>query len=583
MHMRTLYFKVIRNSLLELVDEGRDGIRMVGVITSKGVEILKGDEREILIGFTEILKEENPQRFVGFKQDYEDWPVLVSKSKAHGIDLKSALGAGMKITGKYFRGIILRRVLIPSRENIDLFAIAWRDFPRLPTKEIDEMADALGIEFRRIPQYRLARMSDGDVENYLRNYLDVLKKIAEEVVPFEEGISKISGIPMDEQIRLTVGEIIDHLVSEEMRKRGIDRIHMGGKRSYTGGYVWLKAPGVYEDVVYIDFQSMYPSIIKVWNISPETVDSVGEEVEVEGVKCRVRRDTRGVIPGLIDRFLSRRLKIKDEIKKNYDRKKDAEQRALKVLANAMYGYMGWEGARYYNIKAAEVIAALARHYIKEVKKKIEEMGGEVIYIDTDGIQFTGANAEEVVRRINGELPLNIEIERIVDRAVYYAKKKYAHLHNGKVDVTGLECVRKDYPPLVKRAQREILEALLGGDADRAREIRTKYRKEILQREAEVDDLAIVEQLTKKIDEYAKPTKASVAARIIKEKFGLEPHRGSNLYVVVVKGSGGPTHRARPVEIVKREDIDWAYYLKVYDDVIKRTFAPFGVPVERRWF
>ena len=581
--MRVLYFKLIRNSPLEIVDERRDSVRMIGVKTDERMEIIRGEEKSVIHRFINILREYNPDRIVGFKQDYEDWPVLKERAEKNGIRMDVARSGDVKFTGKYFRGIILRSTEIPGRENIDLFAVAWRDFPRLPTREIDELADALDIEFKRIPQYRLKKMEEDEVADYLKKYVDTLVKIAEEIVPFEESISEIAGIPLDRQIRLTVGEIVDHLVSREMEKRGIPRMRIGGKGRYAGGYVWLKKPGVYENVIYIDFQSMYPNIIKAWNISPETVDSEGEEVEVEGVRHRIRRDVKGVIPQLIDSFLEKRLQLKREIKGRYDKRKDAEQRALKVLANAMYGYMGWEGARYYNIKAAELIAALARHYIKEVKRIIEEMGGEVIYIDTDGVQFIGSNAEDVVRKINEEFPLNIEIERIVDKAVYWSKKKYAHLHNGKITVTGLECVRKDYPGIVKRAQMEVLKSLLMGKEDEAREIRLKFRRMISRGDVELEDIAIVEQLTKKIEEYEKPTKASVAARIIKDRFGVEPHRGSNIYIVIVRGSGGPTYRARPVELVSKDEVDWGYYLKVYDDVIKRTFEPFGVPLEKRWF
>ena len=582
--MKALYFKTGKESQygFSLPEKHRiDGI----VVRMDGKNrVLQGEERDVIEEFEKIVRDYDPERIVGFKQDYDDFPYILKRVEKIGIHFGIGKnGEEIKSSGKYFRGIILKETLIPKRENIDLFAIAWRDFPRLPTKEIDELAEALGIKFKRIPDFKLEKLPKEERIEYLEKYVETIEKIADEILPFEEEISRLSGIPIDRQIRMTIGELVDRIVDEEMNRRKIKKMRIGGKERYAGGYVWLKKPGVYENVVYLDFQSMYPNIIKAWNISPEMVDSEGELVEVEGVKHYVRKDVDGAIPSLIDRFLRRRLELKEKMKEKYDKKIDSEQKALKVIVNAMYGYMGWDGASYYNRNAAELIAALARYYIKEVRKIIEERGGEVIYIDTDGIQFIGKNVDGIIGEINSRFPLNIEVERIAEKAVYWSKKKYVHLVNGKIIATGMEFVRKDYPPIVKRAQKEIVEKLMHGDEEGARETRKKYRRKILERSVDIEDLAVVEQLTKKPEEYEKATKASVAAKIIEEKLGIEVHRGTNIYVVITRGSGGPTYRAKPVEFVENENVDWDYYLKVYDDTIKRAFEPFGVFIEKRWF
>ncbi len=583
--MKTLYFKILTKGESEYVNPEKDTLWMIGMKSTE-FEILMGGEKEIIEKFVRVLKEYDPERIIGFKQDYEDFPFLIERAKKYNIAIDIGKNGGeVRSSGKYFRGIILKETRIEGRENIDLFSIAWRDFPRLPTKEIDELAEALEIRgFKKIPRFKLKDKREKDVRGYLEDYVNTIEKIAEAILPFEESISEICNVPLDRQIRMTVGELIDVIVIREMKKRGIKEMRIGGKRKYEGGYVWLKAPGVYENVVYLDFQSMYPSIIKAWNISPETVDmDEGELVEVEGVKHMVNREKKGVIPYLVENFLERRQRIKEELKKDYNKKLDAEQKALKVMANAMYGYMGWGGATYYNRNAAELIAALARHYIKEVHRIIELMGGTVLYVDTDGIQFIGGNPEEIMDEINSRFPLNIELERVADKAVYWTKKKYAHLLGDKVIAVGLEYVRRDYPLLIKEAQRDILSALLKGNADEARRIRAEYRKRLKEGRFEVEEIAVVEQLTKKPEEYEKATKASVVAKILKERYGIEVHRGTYLYIVIVKGSGGPTYRARPVEMVEIKDIDINYYLKMFDDTINRTFEVFRISPIKQWF
>ena len=582
--MKVLYFKILTDAKSEYLNPKEDKIWMIG-IKFEDIKILRGEEQQIIHEFVKKVKEYDPDRIIGFKQDYDDFPFLLERARSYGISIDIGRdGSEIKSSGKYFRGIILKETRIEGRENIDLFAIAWRDFPRLPTKEIDELAEALEIRgFKRIPQFKLRDMGEA-VEKYLVDYITVMEKISNAILPFEESVSEICAVPLDRQIRMTVGELIDVIVVREMKARGIKEMRIGGKGKYEGGYVWLKEPGVYENVTYLDFQSMYPSIIKVWNISPETVDmGEGELVEVENVKHMVNRKVKGVIPALVEEFLNRRMEIKRELKRNYNLRMDAEQKALKVMANAMYGYMGWNGATYYNRNAAELIAALARHYIKEVHKIIEDMGGTVIYVDTDGIQFIGGNPEKIMEKINSEFPLNIELERIVKKAAYWTKKKYAHLFDDQVIAVGLEYVRRDYPPLIKEAQRKIVKALLKGNVDEARRIRAGYRRRLKDGNFEIEDIAIVEQLTKKPEEYEKATKASVVAKILKERYGVEIHRGTYLYIAIVRGSGGPTYRARPIEMVSVEEVDISYYLKMYDDTINRTFEIFKVSPVRQWF
>ncbi|WP_236614148.1 DNA-directed DNA polymerase [Candidatus Aciduliprofundum boonei] len=583
--MRTLYFKTLAKTESGYINPKKDSIYMLALQTNN-IRILKGNEKDIIEKFVEIFNEYNPDRIVGFKQDTEDFPLLYERAKRYDINLNLGRdGSAIDFSGKYFRGIILKETKIQGRENIDLFAIAWRDFPRLPTKEIDELANALEVKgFERIPQFRIREKSDEELESYLKNYVKIIVEIADAILPFEESISGICGIPIDRQTRMTVGELIDVVVAREMKRRGIDKMKVGKSKKYEGGYVWLKEPGVYENITYLDFQSMYPNIIKAWNISPETVDmGGGEEVEIEGVKHKIKKDVRGVIPELVDDFLSKRLELKRKLKDKYDKRIDAEQKALKVMANAMYGYMGWNGASYYNRNAAELIAALARYYIKNVQRIIEEMGGTIIYVDTDGIQFIGGDWKKIMNKINDEYPLNIELERIVQRGVYWTKKKYAHLYDGKVTGVGVEYIRRDYPKIIKDAQRQIVEHLLKGNVERARELRRKYRNMIKEGKFEIEDIAVVEQLTKKPEEYEKATKASIAAKILMENYGIEVHRGMYIYIAIVKGVGGPTYRARPIEMVRIEDLDLSYYLSMYDDTINRTFEPFKVSPTNQWF
>jgi DNA polymerase I len=63
---------------------------------------------------------------------------------------------------------------------------------------------------------------------------------------------------------------------------------------------------------------------------------------------------------------------------------DVQQKALKRLANTMYGIYGFSRFRWYSFECAQSITAWGREYIKDAMKKAEEYGLHPIYADTDG-------------------------------------------------------------------------------------------------------------------------------------------------------------------------------------------------------
>ncbi len=561
-----LFWKTIRYSENGFPDPKKDRILMIGYFDKK-FNVLSGNEGQMIKKFLKLIK--NHKRIVGYKCDYDDWPFLIERAKKYGIKIDA------KITGKYFRGIILRRIIIEGIEDIDLFPIAWREFPNLLTKSISELAEAIGIKgIEEIPEYKIHEKNSRELKKYLKDYVLLIRKIYKNHILFEEKISEIVGVPLEDQIRYTVGELVDLIVKKKLKQIG-RKIKSKPKRGfgYYGGYVYLKSPGIYKKIGYLDFKSMYPNIIRIWNISPETVDvkcKNNKVVEVEGVKHTICQDLRGIIPLLVDEMIKRRERIKKEMKKakgSKRKKLDAEQHAIKVLTNAMYGYMGWDNATYYNKGAAELTSALGRFYIKQIVNLLEK-DYNVIYVDTDGVQILGKNFDKAARMINKKYPLEIRVEYVADVGAYWTKKKYAHLVKGKLIVKGLEMVRRDYPEIIKRMQKELVIAmLLNKDV---KKIVEKYRNKLLNKEIDISDLAIKEQMSKKPEEYEKMTKTSVVAKILQNKFGIELHHGTVLNIVIVKGKGGPTSRARPAEFTDIKDIDFDYYLKMFDDVVKRT-------------
>ena len=144
----------------------------------------------------------------------------------------------------------------------------------------------------------------------------------------------------------------------------------------------------------MDFASLYPSIIKVRNISYETVRCPHEECKkntIPETNHWVCSKKNGLTSLLIGSLRDLRVNYYKHLSKNQSLSEEQRQQytvvsqALKVILNASYGVMGAEIFPLYYLPAAEATTAIGRHTILETIKKCQEIGIEVLYGDTDSL------------------------------------------------------------------------------------------------------------------------------------------------------------------------------------------------------
>ena len=134
--------------------------------------------------------------------------------------------------------------------------------------------------------------------------------------------------------------------------------------------------------------------------------------------------------------------------KQGDKSASFQEKALKVLINGSYGFLGTGYYSFNDYEAAALVTAYGRKILDLMVSVVESQGGEVIEIDTDGIFFSHEEPEAVANAVTEALPEGISIELELKHCGLYAPKAKSYVlvdSNGKTSVKGLFRKRNRYP------------------------------------------------------------------------------------------------------------------------------------------
>ena len=225
------------------------------------------------------------------------------------------------------------------------------------------------------------------------------------------------------------------------------------KEEYPGGYVKDPDPGMYDWIMSFDVNSLYPSLIIQYNMSPETIvkhmqvhnidvdyilenkDNISPEPNLATAANGVcfRRDKIGVIPSIIEEYYNKRVIIKramlddkaklETVDKNNIKERDiiessiakfeTEQMAIKTLMNSLYGAMANLHFRHYDIDIASAITNTGQLVIRWGEKHLNDwlsnfikentVKDRIIAIDTDSLYVS---VEDVIKKFNPVNPVS---------------------------------------------------------------------------------------------------------------------------------------------------------------------------------
>lgn len=170
---------------------------------------------------------------------------------------------------------------------------------------------------------------------------------------------------------------------------------------------------------------------------------------------------------------------------------------------------------------------------------------------------------ELLSSINHDLPedMELELEGYYDRGFFVSKKRYAVIYEGEITVKGLELVRRDWAPVAKNTQHDVLEAILkDASPTKAKKVVKNVIKELNSGKVSMEDLVIHTKLTKKPENYKQNAPHVLAAEKLR-LHGQKVTSGTIIRYVITKGNEPISKRAEPVEYVGDKEYDPEYYIQ----------------------
>ena len=530
------------------------------------------------------IRELDPDILTGWNVSGFDLRVLAQRAAALHVPLELGRGPGAIRIQSALGPFGSTQASIPGRVVLDGPHLLRGAFIRLERQSLDFVARQVIGEGKTVSgsdrAETILEMFNHDRERFVeynltdaRLALEIVEKL--ELIELSIARSQLTGLPLD-RVASSIASF-DFLYLLGLADRGTVapsvRSDTAQPQSFGGGHVFEPRPGLHDFVAVLDFKSLYPSLIRTFQLDPigfVATPEVDGDYLVAPNGAAFRRQ-KGVLTELLDELFPRRERAKLE-------GREVESTAIKILMNSFYGVLGTTVCRFYNPQIAEAITSFGRTLLRWSRDQIQTWGYDVLYGDTDSLFVrTGAPepprantiGRELACRLNVALAdfvrkqwgvesrLEAEFETLylrlflprIRRGGGGARKRYAGLvqkgSDTQVVFTGLEAVRRDWTDLARTAQQELYKRLFHGEpvADYLKNLIAELRR------GERDDQLVYHKaLRKPLDSYTSTTPPHVAAA---RKMSGEPDRLIS-YLITESGPEPASER--------RSRIDYQHYV-----------------------
>ena len=594
-------------------------------------------ESDLLLAFKEQILRLDPDILTGWNVIEYDFELIAERFAHHKIAFD--LGRSDRLaTYLHGTGAQSGAVIIPGRQVID----AMRVMRSSPTRFFDNKLDTVAKEILGEGKIELEAPS---IDGILRSYRDdpvtfcgYNRRDSELVLAIlrESGMldltirrSILTGLPVSrawtsvaafEQIY--IGRM--HNEGLVAPTHGVDAHRVGRA---PGGAIIPPRPGLYDNVLVFDFKSLYPTIMRTFNIDPAAYlppervgDFEGDHGVIEAPNGATFRRDRTLLPDILAELFARRDAAKEA-------RNEEASFVYKIIMNSFYGVLGTPGCRFAASDIAGGITSFGHEFLSWSRRHFESLGFKVLYGDTDslfalppdpktdsdtlrerGASLAAAATDSLTSHIRKkwDLPsyLVLEFEHLYRRfflpalrgvgsgsklrevevaALQGRAKGYAGLRHadGAIQIKGLEAVRRDWTDAAKDLQRYLLQLIFDNTDPEAVESEVGIYIDSLMAGKLDEQLIYHKALRKSIESYTRNKPPHVRAAML-----LSPEdRGGVIDYIWTTEGPEPAKRAK-------NRIDHRHYVEKQirpivegiGDVIGHSFARvFGDDGQRELF
>jgi len=419
-------------------------------------------------------------------------------------------------------------------------------------------------------------------------------------------LSRLANLPLNRTYRnYSVSDWIRSMLHTYYRSHNIlipnaEELKLGDTRKQvTGALAIGPEPGTYFNMHVLDFESLYPGCIDVFNLSYETIQCPHPECRSDEVpgqsQLHVCTKRRGIYSALVGALRDLRLQIYKPQTKTTERGESnllAASRILKLFLVSCYGVT----IRIHGLASpllGEAITAYGRHVLQSTWNMAKSMGLRPKYGDTDSVFLDNPTAEEtrkLIQEVAGKFRLQLAYDRVYSVCVLSTIKAYfGILPNGEPEIKGLAIAKSNSPRFFQQTFQRCLTQLAEGrrslsDFETAKQqvpdIVTEAVRSLRERTINLADLEYRVELREDPHEklMSKRLPQPYQAAWLLMKQGKAPLRGETIGFVKVlpfrlqgrQFTVKPTPQANPKEI----DVD-DYTLSLYAS-LSQTFDPMNI-------
>ena len=593
------------------------------------------DEKQLLIELFKQIAQVDADLFIGWNVINFDFSLLQKRCDFH--QLKFAIGRdgsaprwrkNSNNSDQHFIEIAGRVVL----DGIDLLKTATYSFPSYSLDNVAKTLLGIGKKVDDVSN-RFSEITD----NFLHNKTALAAYNLEDcrlvwlifektqLLEFAQLRAQLTGLSLD-RVGGSVAAFTN-LYLPKLHRSGYVAPNMGDGISdlvSPGGYVMNSSPGLYDNILVLDFKSLYPSIIRTFKIDPMglvegliSAENSGTNLTDETEKIQKSVNKKNVntqiIAGFDGAFFSREKHFLPDIITSLWLERDkaklqnnsALSQAIKIIMNSFYGVLGSTGCRFFDPRLSGSITKRSHEILKTTTQWIEAKGFRVIYGDTDSIFVHVGNEKsksqcqnlgrELQTFINGkwprylkekfDLPCYLEIEfethftkflmptirgqEAINGQKIGTKKRYVGLSQDKLIFKGLETVRSDWTQISKVFQQALYQRIFD---DQPIEVYICTVVSDIKAGKYDDELIYMKKIRRKLEDYVNTPphiKACLLANKALTEAGMEPKykKGSKIeYIMTING-------IMPIELAKGK-LDYEHYIDKQIKPIAQDVLPF---------